>query len=193
MDDVGEAAELALEPIEVRARRLAQHLERDLGAALSIVREIHHAEVARGELATDLEAIGPCPALRCVFGLHNGMCSLYPPTSTLIAIIPDSVRWPDVTKAGHVDGDASRDVGKASNPTQTQTLHVVERSRPVLHARRVPAARRSRRELPRLRALCDVLPAPGRRADRARRRSFCRSSMNAPAGERAAARLRACS
>ena len=69
--DVGQAPELALEPIEVRAGRLAQHLECDLGPALLIVGEIDDAEVAGGELAIDHEPVSPGLARRCRLAVHQ--------------------------------------------------------------------------------------------------------------------------
>jgi hypothetical protein len=58
MDDVGERAELALEPIQIAARGRAQLLERDFALQRLIVDPIYGARSTRSEGATHLEPAG---------------------------------------------------------------------------------------------------------------------------------------
>jgi hypothetical protein len=56
---IGERAELALEAVDAERVDTPQRLERDLGFALPIERQIHRAHAAFTKAALDREAIAP--------------------------------------------------------------------------------------------------------------------------------------
>jgi len=58
MGDIGERAKLALEPVEVSALGLAQHLEGHAGGPLSIEGFVDDPEPALAQLPSELETLG---------------------------------------------------------------------------------------------------------------------------------------